>query len=144
VVGNEIFGIGGFIFLWPVTFIALMALWICGVYTEAEYEVGVLTFGGKRMVQSRIALAASCGIYCLCLLLPFAIRSEPIFRFWAIHWQVFLIAMTGANVSSLVTLVYGFQARGSGRWIIRISTAVVAIASTALTVLVGLALFNGT
>ncbi len=135
--GNEVLGIAGFTFLWPLALITLAASIACGAYTEAEHEEGVLTFGGRRMIRSRIALGVSCGIYCLCLLLDFAFTGEKysVFAFWGMHWQVLLIAMAGANVSSLFASVYGFQARGRGRWIIRTATSFVAIASTTLTLL---------
>jgi hypothetical protein len=144
--GDEFVVVLAFIYLWPVTIIALVALCVCGVCTEAEYEEGMLTSGGKLMVRSRIALVVCCGIYCLCLclLVPFASENSPVIKFLFIHWPALLIAIAGANVLSLLAAVYGFQARGSGLRIIRIATAVAAIASTALTVLLGFALSKAT
>ena len=134
---NELLGTVGVIFLWPLAVIASIALIACGLYTDAEYEDGALTLGGKRMVRSRIALGAGCGIYCLCLLASVALKGEnsSAFAFWPMHWQALLIAMAGANVSFLLAAVFGFQARGSGRLIMRISTACLAIASTATTLM---------
>jgi hypothetical protein len=119
--------------LWPLALIAIAAVLACVVFTEAEYEEGVLSRGGRQMVRSRVFLGLGCAIYCLSLL-P-SLLSSSMFDFWGKHGRILLVLMMGANVSLFIAMVYGFQSRGSGLWIIRIAPAFMAIASTMITLL---------
>ena len=127
----------GFFYLWPLTFLVTVAVWVCIDLTGAESHDGLLTEGGKRTVRSRMFLGAGCAIYFLCISLGVVFKSaeEPmlVLGFWDKHWHVFLALLAGAEVSILIATVYGFLARGKRSWIIRIATALVALSSTLVT-----------
>lgn len=134
VMGSGLGEIAGFFYLWPLALLYIIAALICMAFTEAEYEDGALTRGGKRMIQSRIFLGVSCATYCLSILLGHALTNstEQEFGVWDRHWHLFLILVVGSEVSTLSAMICGFQARGTRSWIIRIATTVIAILSTAM------------
>jgi hypothetical protein len=127
----------GFFYLWPLTFLATVAVWVCIGFTETESHGRVLTEGGKRMVRSRAFLGAGCAIYYLCISIGVVFKSndEPmlVLGFWVKHWHVFLALLAGTEISILIAAIYGFLARGRRSWIIRIATVLVALSSTLVT-----------
>lgn len=135
--GSGLGEVAGFFYLWPLTFLAIIAVWICISLTEAEYDDGALTQGGKRMILSRIFLGIGCGIYCLCILLGHALtrENEQDFGFWDRHWHLFMAFVVAAEFSMLIAMVYGLQARGSRIWVIRCATVFIVILSTFVTIL---------
>jgi hypothetical protein len=130
--GSGLSEIVGFFYLWPLVFLSIIAVGICVAFTEAEYDDGALTSGGKRMIRSRVFLSMGCTAYCLCIVLGHALtgNTEQEFGVWDRHWHLFLILVSSAEVSMLIAMIYGFQARGTRSWLIKIATTVVAILST--------------
>ncbi|MGA2652994.1 MAG: hypothetical protein ABSF28_20940 [Terracidiphilus sp.] len=127
----------GFLYVWPLTFLATAALWVCTGFTKTESLDGILTDGGKRMIRSRVFLGIGCAIYYLCIALGVAFKSidEPllVLGFWDEHWHAFLTLILVAEVANLIAMIYGFRARGNRSWILQIATVLVVISSTFLT-----------
>ena len=127
----------GFFYLWPLAFLAIVAVWVCMAYATTESHDGVMTDGGKRMVRSRAFLGVGCAIYYLCISLGVAFKSvdEPmlVLGFWDKHWHVFQALIVGAESSILIAMIYGFRARGSRSWIIRIATVLIFVSSMFVT-----------
>ena len=135
--GFGLSGAVGFFYLWPLIFLITVAVYVCIAYSKPESHDGMLTNGGKRMVRSRAFLGVGCAIYYLCISLGVAFKSvdEPmlVLGFWDKHWHVFQALIVGAESSILIAMIYGFRARGSRSWIIRIATVLIFVSSMFVT-----------
>jgi hypothetical protein len=127
----------GLFYLWPLTFLTIIAVFVCLIFTKPEYDDGVLTSGGKRLFRSRVFLGVGCAIYCLCIPLSEAIRnSVPVGgSFWNKFWPLFFALIIGAEISMLTAVIYGFGARGKRNWIVRVAPLIIALLSTFVTFL---------
>jgi hypothetical protein len=129
----------GFLFFWPLAFVAVAGVWVCTAYTEPESCGGVLTVGGKRMARSRVFLGIGCAIYCLCIAFGVAFNSidDPalVLGFWLRHWNIFMALVVSAEASMLIAMAYSFQASGDRIWLIRVATVILVMASTFVTLL---------
>src|ERR1700723_450666 len=139
--GGALSKAGGFVYFWPLIFLAANAVWVCIAFIGPESNGGVLTDGGKRLARSRVFLGVGCAIDYLCVAIGVAFRSgdsnEPmlVLGFWDNHWHVFLALILSADVSMLIAMVCALRGRGSRSWIIQIATVIVVISSTFVTLL---------
>jgi hypothetical protein len=127
----------GLFYLWPLTFLAIIAVLVCLIFTKPEYDEGILTHGGKRLFRSRVFLSVGCAIYCLCIPFSEAIRnSDPLVgSFWNKFWPLFFAFIVGAEISMLTAVIYGFGSRGKRNWIVRVATLLITLLSTFVTFL---------
>jgi hypothetical protein len=130
--------VAGLFYLWPLTFLAIVAVIVCIAFTKAEYDNGVLTHGGKRMIKVRLFLGISCAIYCLCIILANAStywdQPTPGFRLYK-HWHEFLVLFILGELSTLIATIYSFRVRGNRSWMIQTAAVLVVILSTFVTFL---------
>jgi hypothetical protein len=125
------FGAASFMLLWTLSAVGVAALLPSWTATEPEYEEGVVTRGGRHLVQARAWLTAGCGVIWICTFLghAFTNSSDVPFGFWEHHPRSLQILLLLADLFLISSGFLARQARGSRPWILQLATAIMAIAS---------------
>ncbi len=131
------------VLLWVLSVAGGIAVVLSWINIEAEFdEEGVLTRDSRCLVSARAWLTVGCMVFWICTLLGYALTGYLTdsnrtidFGFWQEHFVLLLTFFLLADLLLIVSVIFAWQARSSRRWILRIATLVIAVASIASTVL---------
>jgi hypothetical protein len=137
--GNALAGMASFFLLWVLSVIGAFAVVPSWAYTEPQYEEGVLTSGGRCMSRARLLLTLGCLVFWVCLVIGYALEGDsgPVFEFWQDHSLILIASLYYADILLIALVVFAWQARGSGKWILWIASPRVAHVSAALSLPAG-------
>ncbi|MDR3574277.1 MAG: hypothetical protein P4L50_10465 [Anaerolineaceae bacterium] len=126
-----LFGMGSFFLLWMLSVVGGIAVLLIWVNTEPELDKGVLTRGGHYLVRARALLTIGCVVFWICTILGHALTnsSDVTFGFWQKHPLVLDILFFLADSVLIASVVFAWQSRGEGEWMLRIATLMIAAAS---------------
>jgi hypothetical protein len=126
------FGAFSFFLLWIISVAGGIAVSLSWVYVEPEYdEEGILTRSSYCSVRARALLTVGCMVFWICNSIGYALAGPhqgPI-EFWQHHPVLLQILFFPANPLLIASVVFAWQARGSGRWILWIATPIIAVAA---------------
>ncbi len=126
---SAIFGLISFYLLWILSVAGAIAVWLSWIYVEREYdEEGLLTRSSRCSVRSRLLLTASCIVFWICLLLEYALTDSP-FGFLENHPLLLIALFYFTDILLIAAVLFAWQSRGSGRWILWIATPIIAVTS---------------
>ena len=125
------FNILAFFALWALSVtgsIPVLLSWSC---VEPEDKSGELTPEGRRLTLARALLTASCIIYWFCTVLGYTLSDSTSgqFNFWSNHAVILVVLLCLADLALLLAAVFSWQGRGRAKWILKIVTPIIALAS---------------
>jgi hypothetical protein len=122
-----------FVALWVLSVAGGIAVLVSWSYVDPEYdEEGVLTRSSLFLVRARALLTAGCMVFWICTLLGHALTDSngtTLFGFWQNHALLLVTLFFLADIFLIAAVVFAWQARGSGKWILWIAPSVIATAS---------------
>jgi hypothetical protein len=127
--------------LWMLSIAGVVAVLLSWIYVESEYdEEGALTSSSRCSVRARALLTLSCIVFCVCTILGYAFgNSHGLFLgWWQNHPTLLLASFYVADLLLIPSVAFSSKARGSGRWILWIATPILALASTATSVILSM------
>jgi hypothetical protein len=129
---------------WMISAFSCVAVWLAWIYVEPEYnEDGILTRVSDRSVRARALLTAGSIAIWICTLFGSGLSSSnDFFWFWHRYPVLLVILFLLADSLLIASVVYAWQGRGSGKWILWITTPIVAIVSLVVTLLFSLSSFS--
>lgn len=128
------FGMVSFCVLWLLSVAGGIAVWLSWVYVEPEYnDEGVVTRGSRCSVRARALLTVGCVMCWISTAMGhvFTSSSQPTFEFWRNHHVLLLTLLFLVDTLLFSSVVFAWQARGSGKWILWIATPTIAVVSIA-------------
>jgi hypothetical protein len=130
--------------LTPLSVVSGIAVWVSWIYVEPEYnEEGILTRGSHCSVRARTFLTFGCMIFWICTLLGLSLSESNDLIVFLQHHPMFLVTVFSlADFLLIASVVHAWKARGSGRWILRIATPIIAAASIGVLLLFSLLAFS--
>ena len=132
------FGAFSFFLLWILSVSGGIAVWLSWVYVEPEYdEEGILTRSSHCSVRARALLTVGCIVFWIGNSIGYALAGshQGPFEFWQHHPVLLQLIIFPADPILITSVVFAWQARGSGRWILRIATSIIAIAAIAASII---------
>src|ERR1039458_3550666 len=90
-------------------------------------------------VESATAIDLGCLVFWVCLVTGYALEGDsgPVFEFWHDHSLILIASLYFADILLIASVVFAWQARGSGKWILWIASPTVALVSVALSLPAG-------
>jgi hypothetical protein len=124
-----------FFSLWFLSVLGGIAVVLSRILVEEEYDdEGILTRGSQCSVRARALLTSGCTVFWICTVLGHALSGSSLttlFGFWQDHPVFLVILFFLADFLLVPSVVFAWQASGSGRWVLSIATPIVAFASLA-------------
>jgi hypothetical protein len=135
-----LFGATSFFFLWTLSVAGGIGVLLSWIYVEPEFEEGVLTRGSRCLVRARALLTLGCMVFWICTFLGQALTDskDGLFGFWQKHPVLLPTLLFFADIPLIVSIVFAFQGRGSGRWVLSIATPIIAVACVAASIALSL------
>jgi uncharacterized membrane protein len=127
-----LFGMASSCLLWMLSVVGGIAVLLSWIYIEPEYdEECLLTRGSHCSVRARALLTVSCMVFWICTFLGHALTgtSDITFGFWQHHPALLATPLFLVDMLLIASVIFAWQARGSGRWILWIATPIITLAS---------------
>jgi hypothetical protein len=144
--GNSLFDLLATFSLWGLSALGGIPVLLSWIFVEREYdEHGILTRGSRSLIWARALLTVGCTVFWICALLEQALprSGRPIdFGFWQNHQVQLVILFFVADLLLISSAFFARQARGSGGWILWISTPIVTVASIAASFVLYMSAFS--
>ena len=128
------FNIAAGLVLWGLSIVGAIATLPCWTATEPEYDEGVKSPGGRRLVRARIFMTAGCVAVWICTFLGQTLSGSndlpglP-FGFWQDHPVLLQCLFFPIDAFFAAAVFLAFQVRGRRTWIVQLATSIMAVAS---------------
>ena len=132
---DSFFYLGAFFLLWALSVSGGIPALLSWIFIERKYEEdGLLTRGSYCAVRARALFTAGCAVFWICTILGHALTDSSrglLFSFWQGHPALLVVSFFAADLLLIASVVFAWQARGKGSWILWIATPFIAVASMA-------------
>jgi hypothetical protein len=131
-IGSAIVDLFSVLLLWALSVGGGIAVLLSWIYVESEYDgEGLLTRGSLYSIRARALLTFGCMVFWICTFLGYALTDSRglIFGFWLAHPVLLVTLFFFADLLLIISVVFAWRASGSGRWILRIASPVIAVVS---------------
>ena len=129
------FNLGAILVLWGLTILGVLACLPCWTATAAEYEEGLRTLGGRRLVLARTCLTAGCVAVWCCTFLGSVVKGPKSpdldFGFWQDFPVVLQALFFPIDAALVASVFFAYGARGRGRMVLLVATQIMAVAAFA-------------
>jgi hypothetical protein len=133
--GHSIFYLLALISLWVLSLAGGAAVLLSWFNVAPEYdEEGFQTRDSRCLARARTLLTAGCMVFWGCTILGHALTGSNRavdFGFWQDHPLLLVALFFLADILLIASVAFAWQARGSGKWNLWISTPIMAVASVA-------------
>jgi hypothetical protein len=144
--GHSLFQLLALLSLWGLSAVGGIAILLSWMFAETEYdEQGILTRDSRCFIRARALLTAGCMVFWVCTILGHVLTGSSgsfDFEFWQDHPVHLVTLFFLSDILLIFSVVFAWQARGSGRWILWISTPIMAIASIAASFVLFMSAFS--
>jgi hypothetical protein len=121
------------VLLWALSLLGGIVVALSWISVGAEYdEEGLLIRSSQYAIRSRALLTAGCMVFWICTILGYSLSDSshtPDFAFWQNHPSILVALVLIADLPLVVSVVFSWKGRGSGRWILSIGAPIPAFAS---------------
>jgi hypothetical protein len=129
------FDVAAGLVLCGLTIIGAVAALLGWIATKPEHKEGVRTIGGRRLARSRVSLTAGCVAVWACTFLGCVVTGPKspslAFGFWQDYPVALQTLFFPIDAAFVASVFFAAEARGRGRLILLIATAILAVASLA-------------
>jgi hypothetical protein len=144
--GHSIVYLLAFFSLWTLSVVGGIAVLLSWLNLVPEYdEEGFMTLNCRYLARARALLTAGCMVFWVCTILGHVLTGSSRnvdFGFWQDHPILLVGLFCLADVLLIPSVVFAWQAHGGGRWILWISTPIMAVTSIAASFVLCMATFS--